>query len=76
MVRTASRVRFALSVLAANLHRIGLIIGPGRADAQDFEAIEQALRRQALGIAASTVARRLSEDHSDHSGSTTACACG
>ena len=45
-------------------------------DAQDFEAIEQALRRQALRIAASTVARRLNEDHSDHSGSTTACVCG
>ena len=55
---------------------VDALIGPGRADAQDFEALEQALRRQALGIAASTVARRLNEDHSDHSGSTTACACG
>ena len=45
-------------------------------DAQDFEALEQAVRRQALGIAASLVARRLNADHSDHSGSTTACGCG
>ena len=62
--------------VAAIEAEVDALIGSGRADAQDFEALEQALRRQALGIAASTVARRLNEDHSDHSGSTTVCACG
>ena len=52
------------------------LLGPGRVDAQDFEALEQAVRRQTLTIAALTVARRLNADHSEHSGSMIACACG
>ena len=48
----------------------------GPVDAQDFEAVEQAVRHQALAVAASAVARRLSGDHADHSGPTVACACG
>ena len=42
----------------------------------DFEALEQAVRHQALDIAAQWMARRFNADDSDHSGSTTACACG
>ena len=61
---------------AANEAEVEALLGPGKADAQDFEALEQAVRRQTLAIAALTVARRLNEDHSDHSGSTMACACG
>ena len=45
-------------------------------EAQDFEAFEEALRRQALGIAAQMAAERFNADHSDRSGSTIACACG
>ena len=45
-------------------------------DAQDFEALEQALRRQALGLAGQAMARHFNADDSDHSSSTTACACG
>ena len=48
----------------------------GPVDAQDFEAVEQAVGHQALAVAASAVARRLSGDHADHSGPTVACACG
>ena len=76
---TATRGRpggWGAAFVAATEAEVDALIGPGRADAQDFEALDQALRRQALGIAASTVARRLNEDPSDHSGSTTACACG
>ena len=42
----------------------------------DFEALEQAVRHQALDIAAQWMAQRFNADDSDHSGSTTACACG
>ena len=45
-------------------------------EAQDFEAFEEALRRQALGIAAQMAAERFNADHSDRLGSTIACACG
>ena len=43
---------------------------------QDFEAFEQALRRQTLGIAAQMAAARFNADHGDRPGSTIACACG
>ena len=42
----------------------------------DFEALEQAVRHQALDIAAQWMAQRFNADDSDHSSSTTACACG
>ena len=45
-------------------------------EAQDFGAFEEALRREALGIAAQMAAARFNADHSDRSGSTIACACG
>ena len=62
-----------VAVIAAE---VDALIGPGRAAAQDFEALEQALRHQALGIAAEAMAQRLNADDSDHSGSTRACSCG
>jgi len=46
------------------------------ADTLDFEAVEVAVRRQALRLAARVVERRLNADTSDHTGPTLACACG
>jgi len=46
------------------------------ADTLDFEAVEVAVRRQALRLAARVVAQRLNADTSDHTGPTLACACG
>ena len=46
------------------------------ADTLDFEAVEAAVRRQALRLAARVVAQRLNTDTSDHPGPTWACACG
>jgi hypothetical protein len=46
------------------------------ADTLDFEAVEAAVRRQALRLAARVVERRLNADTSDHRGPTLACACG
>ena len=45
-------------------------------DGLDFEAVEQAARRQALRVAARAVERRLNADRSDYQGSTVSCACG
>ena len=42
----------------------------------DFEAIETALRRRVMAVAARLLARRLNSDVSDHSAPTLACSCG
>ena len=52
------------------------MLGPRRVDGQDFEAIEQALRRRALDLAAQGLAQHFNADDTDHSDSTIACACG
>jgi len=62
--------------VAALAAEVDALIGPGSVEAQDFEAFEEALRRQALGIAAQKATERFNADHSDRSGSTIACACG
>ena len=52
------------------------LIGPGVADALDFEAIETAARRQALAVAARAVEQRFNADTSDYSGPRMPCSCG
>lgn len=42
----------------------------------DFEAIEIAVRRQVLRVAAGFVAQRINADTTDHEGATRSCACG
>jgi hypothetical protein len=42
----------------------------------DFEAIETAVRREALKVAAYALAQRLNADRADHLGATLPCACG
>ena len=54
----------------------GACCGPRRVDAQDFEAVEQALRRRVLDLAAQGLAQYFNADDADHSDSTVACACG
>ena len=51
-------------------------MGAGPADGLDFEALELSARRQALGVAARAVERRLNADLTDHAGPSVACACG
>ena len=62
--------------VAAFAAEIGALRGPERGAAQDFEALEQAVRRQALDLAAEALEESLNADGSDHSSSTTACVCG
>ena len=56
---------------------IDALAGPGAADGIDFEVLETAVRRQALGLAARLVERRLNADRGDHAGGSLACGgCG
>ena len=55
---------------------IDALVAPGAADAQDFEAFEQAVRRKVLAIAARAVEERLNADRSDYAGPAAPCACG
>lgn len=52
------------------------LVGDGCVDNWDFEAIETAVRREALRVAACAVERRLNADRSDHVGPTAQCSCG
>ena len=67
---------FGAAFVAAFAAEVAALLGPRRADAQDFEALEQALRRRALGLAAQALAQYFNADDADHSDSTVACACG
>ena len=42
----------------------------------DFEAVEMAVRRQALGLAARALEQRLNADTSDYAGPELPCSCG
>ena len=65
------------SAFAAEIEaEVEALIGPGTAEGIDFEAIETAARRQALGIACRAVEHCLNADKSDHVGPQLACGCG
>ena len=55
---------------------IDALAGPGAADGIDFEVLESAVWRQALGLAARLVERRLNADCRDRAGATLPCGCG
>jgi hypothetical protein len=64
-------------VLAHDLaEEIEWLVGWEAAAALDFEALETAVRRQALRFAARVVERRLNADHSDFTGASRPCCCG
>lgn len=52
------------------------LLGSGAVEALDFEALEAALRRQALGVAARLVEQRLNADTSDQATGPLDCPCG
>jgi hypothetical protein len=59
--------------LAEEIERL---VGREAAQAMDFEAVEIAVRRQALRFAARVVEQRLNADHSDFTGASQPCSCG
>jgi hypothetical protein len=67
--------------LAAQLARdaaveVDALLGSGVSDGTDFEAIETAARRQALGLAARAIEQRLNADTSDYARPWLSCDCG
>ena len=52
------------------------LAGPGAADKLDFEALETAVRRRVLALAARVVERDFNEDRSDRVGPRRPCPCG
>ena len=52
------------------------LVAPGAVGEQDFEVVEQAVRRTVLAIAARAVEERLNADRSDYDGPAAFCACG
>jgi len=59
--------------LAEEIERL---VGREAAQAMDFEAVETAVRHQALRFAARVVEQGLNADHSDFTGASRACSCG
>jgi hypothetical protein len=57
-------------------NEIERLLGREAAQALDFEALETAVRRQALRFAARVVEQRLNADHSDFTGLSRPCSCG
>ena len=67
---------FDAAFVAAFAAEVAALLGPRRGEAPDFEALEQALRRRALDLAAEALAQYFNADDADPSDSTIACACG
>ncbi len=68
---------FKTALEAEVVAEIEALIAPGAADALDFEAVETAVRRRALHVAARAVEQRLNADPSDHAGPALPCiGCG
>ena len=55
---------------------IEALLGTGAVEELDLEAVETALRRRALRVAARLLEERLNADHCDQSGTTRPCGCG
>jgi hypothetical protein len=68
---------FQAAFQAEIVQEIETLIAPGAADLLDFEAVETAVRRQALSVAARAVQQRLNADLSDYAGPLLPCpGCG
>ncbi|MEK7385148.1 MAG: hypothetical protein AABZ83_01795, partial [candidate division NC10 bacterium] len=67
---------FKAAFEAEIIGEIETLVGTGAVDGWDFEAIELAVRRQAMRVAARAVEQRLNADTSDHAGPMSPCACG
>ena len=58
------------------MHEIESLLGRQAIDGLDLEALEMAVRQQALQLAARAVEQRLNADTSDHAGPRLPCRCG
>ena len=76
LARGGQKGGFNTAFEAEIVSEIDALVGTGAVDEWDFEAIEVAVRRQALRVAARAVEQRLNADTSDHAGPMSPCACG
>ncbi len=76
LARGGQKGGFKTAFEAEIVTEIEALLGTGVVDELDFEAIETAVRRMAMGVAARAVEQRLNADTSDHAGPTLLCACG
>ncbi len=76
LARGGQKGGFKAAFEAEIVAEIEALVGTGAADNLDFEAIETAMRRMAMRVAARSVERRINTDTSDYAGATAPCACG
>ena len=76
LARGGPKGGFNTAFEAEIVSEVDALVGTGAVDEWDFEAIEVAVRRQALRVAARAVEQRLNADTSDHAGPMWPCACG
>jgi hypothetical protein len=76
LARGGQKGGFQAAFEAEIVAEIEALVGTGAVDEWDFEAIETAVRRNAMRVAARAVERRINADTSDYAGATAPCACG
>ncbi|MBW2377893.1 MAG: hypothetical protein JRF55_18290 [Deltaproteobacteria bacterium] len=76
LARGRQKGGFKTAFEAEIVTEIEALVGTGAVDEWDFEAIETAVRRKAMRVAARAVEQRLNADTSDHAGPMSSCACG
>ena len=76
LARGGQKRGFKTAFEAEIVTEIEALLGTGVVDEWDFEAMETAVRRMAMRVAARAVEQRLNADTSDHAGPTLPCACG
>ena len=76
LARGGQKGGFKTAFEAEIVTEIEALLGTGVVDEWDFEAMETAVRRMAMRVAARAVEQRLNADTSDHAGPMLPCACG
>ncbi|MGH9477585.1 MAG: hypothetical protein ACRD1C_14885, partial [Terriglobales bacterium] len=73
---TIKKTALAEELVVEVEQEIEALLGAAVAEEVDLEAVETALRRRVLRVAARQLEERLNQDHSDYRGATRPCACG
>jgi hypothetical protein len=76
LARGGEKGGFKTAFEAEIVTEIEALVGRGGVDNWDFEAVEVAVRRKAMRVAARAVEQRFNADTSDHTSPTLPCACG
>jgi hypothetical protein len=74
--RVIKKTALAEELGTAVEQEIEALLGAAVAEEVDLEAVETALRRRVLRVAARQLQERFNADHSDYTGATRPCACG